>query len=133
LLLVSIFALVGASIFFGMSVNSGDNGGAVMWGLFTMMGVANVIRGLLVDELRPDLARMGRRKVLVTRLAAVVGGLAAGALFTVAAIRATIDAVHASGRERVIDAAMAGLFYLVAALCIVGMAVAKGLLPGDAA
>src|SRR5262245_13402668 len=133
LLLVGFLALVGASVFFGRSVNSGDNSGAVTWGLFMLIGVANVIRGLLVDEQRRDLASMGRRKTVLARLVYVIGGLAAGTLFIVGAVRATIESVHASGGERVTNALVAGFFYLVAALFTVGMIVGARLLPGDAA
>jgi hypothetical protein len=66
-----------------------------------------------------DPAQTGGRKALLTSLT-LAGGLAFGTLCTLAAARVAIDAIQASGGERILYAVVAVFFYLLAALLIVG-------------
>ena len=120
---IDILVLLVCSIGLVWSVIEGNVGSTVTSALFALMGVSSVIRHHVRDRQRgSDPAQTGLRKALLTGLT-LVGGLAFGTLCTFAAVRVTIDAVQASGGERIFYTVVAVVFSLLAALLIVGTVV----------
>src|SRR5262249_47463438 len=103
---VHLSTVVFFSFYFVGSLRDGQVWDVVKWGLFALGGISNLARSLMPEQ------------HTLTSVARVVGGLAFGTLCTGGAVRFTIDAVQASGGERIFLAVVGVFFYLFAALLI---------------